>query len=438
MDERREILDYLWKNGIVPTPDELDKIIKNGGIEYVKGRMEKRREKVDEIEIIKSREYFEATSGKSDSFKKLFQDRYVKIKKILQSRVSVTSAVDIEFAKSHEGEVTIIAMVMGVRESKYGYVLELEDLTGSIVAYIDQNLGQLILPDDIIALKGNLKNGKLYVKEITYPGVDNAQKKEKVIDSENAIAFISDTHVGSKMFMEIQFKKFLEWLNTSETGKKVKYLIINGDLVDGIGIYPGQERDLEIDDIYEQYSKLSKLFEGLRQDIRVFMIPGNHDLVRIAEPQPSLSKEIRSLFGENFQFLSNPAYISIEGIKILLYHGMSLNDLMDLIKGMKYDNVLRMMEELLKRRHLAPFYGKNVPIAPIPEDFMVIEEIPDIFVTGHIHVHRAGIYHGVLLLNASAWQRQTDYQKMHNFIPDPCKVTLKFLNKPGFTVVDFK
>jgi hypothetical protein len=81
MDERREILDYLWKNGIVPTPDELDKIIKNGGIEYVRGRMEKRREKVDEIEIIKSREYFEATSGKSDSFKKLFQDRYVKIKK---------------------------------------------------------------------------------------------------------------------------------------------------------------------------------------------------------------------------------------------------------------------------------------------------------------------------------------------------------------------
>jgi hypothetical protein len=72
-------------------------------------------------------------------------------------------------------------MVMGVRESKYGYVLELEDLTGSIIAYIDQNLGQLILPDDIIALKGNLKNGKLYVKEITYPGVDNAQKKKRLL-----------------------------------------------------------------------------------------------------------------------------------------------------------------------------------------------------------------------------------------------------------------
>ena len=61
-----------------------------------------------------------------------------------------------------------------------------------------------------------------------------------------------------------------------------------------------------------------------------------------------------------------------------------------------------------------------------------------VFVTGHIHVHKYSNYFGVLLLNASAWQKQTDYQKMHNFVPDPAKVTLKFLNKPGFTVLDFK
>ncbi len=208
--------------------------------------------------------------------------------------------------------------------------------------------------------------------------------------------------------------------------------------MDGIGIYPGQEKDLEMDDIYEQYSKLADLLNLLNNEINIFLIPGNHDLVRIAEPQPVLPKEIRSMFNDNVRFLSNPSYISIEGMKILLYHGMSLNDLMDLIRGMKYDNVLKMMEELLKRRHLAPFYGRNVPLAPTPEDFMVIEEVPDIFVTGHIHVHRTGIYHGVLLLNASTWQKQTDYQRMHNFVPDPCKVTIKFLNKPGFSVLDFK
>lgn len=438
MDERKKVLDYLWKNGIVATPEDVDRILKNGGIKYFEEKMKKPEPLVKNYEIIKSREYFEASTGKSDSFRKLFQDRFVKIKRILQSRVSVGSSVDIEFAKMHEGETTVIAMVMNIRESKYGYVLELEDLTGSITAYADQATGQTILPDDIIGVKGNLRNGRLYVKEVTYPGIDNAQKKEKIVDSDSAIVFISDTHVGSKMFMENEFERFIDWLNTSESGKRVKYLIISGDLVDGIGIYPGQEKDLEIEDIYQQYSKLSRLFEKMRGDIVKFLIPGNHDMVRMAEPQPPLSREIRSMFDENSIFLSNPAYISIEGVRILLYHGMSLNDLMDLIRGMRYDNAIKMMEEILKRRHLSPFYGRNVPVAPMPEDFMVIEEVPDIFVTGHIHVHRIGVHHGVLLLNASAWQRQTEYQKMHNFVPDPCKVTIKFLNKPGFSVLDFK
>ncbi len=431
MNERRKVLEMLWKNGIIATPEELDRIMKNGATNYT-------IKKETGYEILKSRDLFEASTGKSESFRKLFQDRYTKIKRILQSRVSVSSPVDVEFAKISEGEVTVIAMVMDVRESRYGYIMEIEDLSGSITAYAENAIGERILPDDILAIKGNVKNGKFYVKEVIYPDVDNAQKKEKIVESENAIAFISDTHVGSRMFMEENFSRFIGWLNSSDSGKRVKYLVISGDLVDGIGIYPGQEKDLELGDIYDQYSKLSYFLEKIRKDVTIFLSPGNHDLVRISEPQPSLPQDVRKMFPDNVVFLSNPSYISIEGVKVLIYHGASLNDFIDLIKGMKYDNAIKMMEEILKRRHLAPFYGRNVPLAPMLEDFMVIEEIPDIFVTGHIHVHKTGIYHGTLLLNASAWQKQTDYQKMHNFVPDPAKVTLKFLNKPGFSVIDFK
>ncbi|MEM0145059.1 MAG: DNA-directed DNA polymerase II small subunit [Thermoplasmata archaeon] len=438
MDERKKVLDFLWNNGIIATPDLMEKIMKNGGLSYAQELIKKDDSRISNYEILKSRDIFEASAGKSESFRKLFQDRYIKIKKILQARVSVSSPVDIEYARISEGEATIIAMVMDVRESKYGKVLEIEDLSGSAIAYADINTGGNVLPDDIIAIRVNVKNGRFYVKDITYPGVDNAQKKEKLVDSENAIAFISDTHVGSKMFMEESFNKFIEWLNNDGNGKKVKYLVVSGDLVDGIGIYPGQEKDLELDDIYDQYGKLSSFFEKIRNDVTIFLSPGNHDLVRISEPQPALSSDIRKIFQENVVFVSNPAYVSIEGVKILIYHGASLNDFMDLMKGMKYDNAIKMMEEILKRRHLSPFYGRNVPIAPTIEDFMVIDEIPDIFVTGHIHVHKYSNYFGILLLNASAWQKQTDYQKMHNFVPDPAKVTLKFLNKPGFTVLDFK
>jgi len=439
MNNKKEILELLWKNGIVATPSDVERIMKNGGINYAIESFSKKEKIEKNYEIIKSREVFEATAGKVESFKKLFQDRYKKIRKILQSRVSVSSVVDIEFAKKNEGEETIIAMVLDKRESKFGYMFELEDLSGNIVAFSDQNIGKDILPDDIIAIKGIVRNGKLTIKDVTYPGIDNINRKEKILDSENGIAFISDVHVGSKMFLRENFINFINWLNSNNDDvKKIKYLVIAGDLVDGIGIYPNQEKDLELDDIYDQYSELADLIGRIRDDITIFMIPGNHDLVRIAEPQPTLGQDIKSLFNKNTIFLSNPAYISIEGFRTLIYHGASLNDLMDLIKGMKLEMADRMMIELLKRRHLAPFYGRNVPIVPLEEDFMVIDEIPDMFVTGHIHVHKKANYYGTLLLNASTWQKQTDYQKMHNFNPDPCIVSIKYLNQPGLREKDFK
>ncbi len=440
MDEKRDVMKVLWENGIFPTTREIDEIMKLGGMSYV---MQKIREgKAYEIlkkeeskfTIIKGDKGFPASSGKSESFRKLFLSRYMKIRKILESRVSLSGSVSIDYALRNEGESTIIAMVRDIRESKYGRVIDLEDPSGHIIAYYNGN--ENIFPDDVIGVKGNIRNGKIYVKEIVYPGVDNVSKKEKVLKSENGIAFISDIHVGSKMFMKENFLKFLEWINSDKAGK-IKYLIISGDLVDGIGIYPGQESDLELSDIFDQYALLSDYISKIKRDVTVFMIPGNHDLVRIAEPQPSLGEEIKKIFRDNVIFLSNPAYISIEGFNILIYHGASLNDLMDYIKGMKYENADVMMAELLKRRHLAPIYGNKVPIAPIEDDFMVIEEIPDLFVTGHIHVHKYSIYYGTILLNASAWQKQTEYQRTHNFFPDPCKVTLKFLNTPGLETIKF-
>ena len=49
---------------------------------------------------------------------------------------------------------------------------------------------------------------------------------------------ISDVHVGSDTFLETCWNKFADWLSDSDHS----YLLIAGDLVDGIGIYPGQER----------------------------------------------------------------------------------------------------------------------------------------------------------------------------------------------------
>jgi DNA polymerase II small subunit len=74
---------------------------------------------------------------------------------------------------------------------------------------------------------------------------------------------------------------------------------------------------------------------------------------------------------------------------------------------------------MLVRSHLAPIYGQKTALAPEKKDYLIMETVPDIFVSGHVHGAGVMEYRGVKTINASTWQSQTDYQKMHNFNPDP-------------------
>ena len=95
------------------------------------------------------------------------------------------------------------------------------------------------------------------------------------------------------------------------------------------------------------------------------------------------------------------------------------------------------MKIMLKKHHLAPIYGGYTPLAPEHIDYMIIDKIPEIFVTGHVHLAKVGEYRGVKLINASSWQSQTSYQKMLNFIPDPAKIPIVNLKSGNITMMDF-
>jgi len=95
------------------------------------------------------------------------------------------------------------------------------------------------------------------------------------------------------------------------------------------------------------------------------------------------------------------------------------------------------MKTILKKRHLAPIYGGHTPIAPEHVDYMIIDRIPDVFVTGHVHLSKIGEYRGITLINASSWQAQTSYQKMLNFVPDPGKLPVFNLQTGKATTMDF-
>jgi len=408
-----------------------------------------------EIKVIKDVTGNSLCEGTTDDFTKLFVNRYNSIRKILRSqRRELANAVPISrIKKSSLKDIQIIGIVKDVRTTTNGHrLIEIEDETDTATCIALKNNHQIhqianeVVLDEIIGIQGRLsKNGDLIIiNNIIYPDISIQNKRHK---SEVPLyaAFLSDIHIGSKKFMTEQWNSFLKWINGQlgntrqrEVAGKIKYIIVPGDVVDGIGIYPNQEKELLIGDVYRQYEALAEQLRFIPDYINIIMQPGNHDAVRPAEPQPTFEKEIQDLFSDmNITFVGNPCYFSIHNVEILSYHGQSLLDYATNVQHLKYNEPVEIMNTMLRKHHLAPTYGGYTPLAPEHIDYMVIDRIPDVFVTGHVHLAQISDYRGVKLINASSWQAQTTYQKMLNFIPDSAKLPILDLKTGNVTMMDF-
>jgi DNA polymerase II small subunit len=250
---------------------------------------------------------------------------------------------------------------------------------------------------------------------------------------------MSDVHVGSKTFLTDAWQRFAEWISYGEDEKarQVAYILVAGDIVDGIGVFPNQEDELVLDDINDQYDEAAALFDMLPSELSIIIAPGNHDAVRQAEPQPAILRDYVKSFGANVKFVGNPALIEIHGVKTLLYHGKSLDDIIATIPGTSYSEPDKAMIEMLKRRHLSPTYGNRVSIAPENIDHFVIETIPDILHSGHVHTIGASKYMGVTVVNSGAWQGQTKFQKSQNISPRPGIVPVCDLKTMDVSFINF-
>ncbi len=424
-------------------------------LKKIKGWKPLSKEYEPEIQIFKDVTGNSTSEGTTDDFSKLFINRFNSIKKILRNqRRELSNSIPINRIKnSGLKDIQIVGIVKEVRNTTNGHrLIELEDETGIAVCIALKNDRELlknaneIVLDEIIGLRGQLsKNKDLFViHNIICPDISVQNYKHKS-ELQLYAAFLSDIHIGSKQFMQKEWEEFLRWLNgeigngrQKDVAGKIKYIVIPGDVVDGIGIYPNQEKELSIIDVYRQYEVLSEQLSLIPDYISIIIQPGNHDAVRPAEPQPTFEKEIQDLFtGRNIKFVGNPCYFSLHGVEILSYHGQSLLDFATNIQHLKYNEPVEIMKVMLKKHHLAPSYGGYTPLAPEHIDYMVIDKIPDIFVTGHVHLAQISEYRGVTLINASSWQSQTTYQKMLNFIPDSAKLPIVDLKTSNVTMMDF-
>jgi DNA polymerase II small subunit len=395
-----------------------------------------------DLEVLQGGDGIPTPSGNFGDFLHYFRDRFARLGEMIRAR---SPAIPIQALSRNtlyrqQQECALIGIVSDIRTTTNGHRLaEIEDPTGQIPVLFNKDRpvfadAERIVPDEVIGVRGKLStDGKIFFADtVIRPDIPLTHAPYHSERPGKAI-FISDIHMGSNTFMEREWGRFVEWVEQCDA----QYLLIAGDLVDGIGVYPNQDAELVIKDIYEQYAALGEMLSTLPHQIRIVLSPGNHDIVRGVEPQPTIPEPFRKSFPKNCVWVENPSLLSLQGVRVLMYHGRSIDDMIGLIPDASYAHPQQMMEEMLRRRHLALTYGKRVSLAAEKMDRLIIDPIPEVFHTGHVHTSGITTYRGVLGINAGAWQSQTVFQRQMNIRPTPCQAVILDLQSLQPKVLDF-
>jgi len=393
-----------------------------------------------------------------------FNNRYRAIEKILKQRQELKNTISIsKIANKKDKENTaIIGMVSDKQLTKNGNLLiVLEDPTGRRRIIVNKNKPALfkeakdIVMDEVIGVVGVNVDTITFANNILWP--DTPTNKElKKSEQEKYALFLSDMHVGSSKFLPDDFEKFLKWINGDmgneqqrHIAKNVEYIFIAGDLVDGCGIYPEQDKELITKDIYQQYKECAELLKQIPQHIPLIVCPGNHDALRISEPQPQLSKNFAKPLYEmnNVVSVSNPSLVNINssndfsGFDVMMYHGYSFDYFVAEVDSLRaqggYDRADLIMKFLMKRRHLAPSHLSTLYIPDTKKDPLVIEKVPDFFLSGHIHKSVTANYRNTTLICGSCWQGKTIFQEKVGHNPEPSRVPIVNLQTRDVKILKF-
>jgi len=189
--------------------------------------------------------------GEYTEFVQYFRDRYSSLGEILRKRLGARPIESLKKRNLDTREpLSVIGMVLDIKTTSNGHkLIQIEDTTGTLRILIhkerDKELfdsANHILLDEVIGITGTLSSdgNLMFVNRISWPDIPNSRKV--TLDGKKAegkAVFISDIHVGSKTFLEDSWLRFIDWL-----GDEINYLVIAGDVVDGIGISLARIRNL--------------------------------------------------------------------------------------------------------------------------------------------------------------------------------------------------
>lgn len=371
---------------------------------------------------------------------------------LLSSRISMENITRISQLKNlyeTNTEVSIIGLVSEINETKNGhYMLTIEDKSGAIKCFVNKDKTELVKEienlclDEGIGIKGKVGKEIIWTDEIIIPSPPNSVELKKT-DQEHYVAFLSDIHFGAKVFVDEAFQKFIDFINgespneeLNKIAKKIRYVIVAGDVIEGIGIYPNQGKDARVLSTELQYHEAARWLSQIPSDKGIIIIPGNHDTDRLSEPQPKLPyHKAYALYNmPNTMLLSNPSIVRLfeddpsGGLEFYIYHGGSLFYYADKIKHLREKGGAKVPEEvvkfLLEKRHIAPSHGSTLYIPDSQNDPLVIRKMPDFFITGHTHKLSLANYKGCTVVSCGCWVEMSEYQEKMGMYPDIGKCTI--------------
>jgi len=477
---KQKIINELTQKGYLVSPEIITELDKIASIDIkptkkltilTKDILEKSRiswkeskGKTEQNPVIIKKNYTKTQEKKEvKSFVEYYNKRFEYFENLLKSRNELTNLSSISRAKkSNSQNSSIIGMISEKQTTrKDNIILTLEDQKEKIkIIASNKNkeileLAKELVLDEVIGIKGATGKEVIFAKEIVLPEVPNEEIKKA--NEEIYLACVGDIHFGSKLFMKKEFTKLISWFRGEQgteeqkrLAEKTKYVVFTGDIIEGVGIYPGQEADLILKDIKEQYNLAYYYLNQIPKDKQIIIFPGNHDVGRLAEPQSPISKKYAKKLYEltNLTSVSNPSVVNIAsdisfgGFDLLLYHGCSFIYYANLIETIRekggQDRVDLIMKFLLRRRHLAPVHDSNQFIPDKDFDNLIIDIVPDIFITGHIHRISVAQYKKTTLINASCWAKQSEFQEKNGVIPQPAKLPLINLKTREIKILNFE
>ncbi|MHA1977241.1 MAG: metallophosphoesterase [Candidatus Hodarchaeales archaeon] len=364
-------------------------------------------------------------------FRNLFLDRYQALSKLLLQTLDTETPVLKHTLKLEEVPHHRSGILIGIIHDTQvlhtnRFVIQLEDhlsghTTKCVIVKDSPSFPEYrtILRDSVVGIAGvlpkNFHEGNLtafWGKDIIRPSFKDHHFSAS--EPSTKVLCLSDIHFGSKRFSRRLFTRLIAYLNgkvkipdISFSPSEISTIIIAGDLVEGTGLVTNEDGEHRIDSYEKQYEQLNELLNEIPERITIFTIPGEHDASHLAIPQPAIDKKIgKALYSlPNVKNHGNPLRLTINKMKFLIFHARSCESIFHRLMKIKQAPPILGFKELLEYRHLSPEYGSFIAYAPYPRDYLVVNEIPDVMVTGHFHQAGKDIYKGVRIATCGTFKK---------------------------------